>query len=82
MREGVRRAAKFYGSRSLTTYPADRLHEEAAFLAYYLHWSHGEIMELPHRDRIRWCAEVSRIHSKLNDEPENVFTKFIPGGRK
>jgi hypothetical protein len=33
-------------------------------------------MGLPHRDRIRWCREVSRINSKLNDEPENVFAGF------
>lgn len=61
-------------------YPAERIYEEAAFLAYYLHWSHDQIMEMPHRDRIRWCGEVSRINSKLNDEPENVFARYNKGG--
>jgi hypothetical protein len=54
----------------------DKVYEEAAFIAYYLHWNHDDIMELSHRDRIRWCKEVSRINGKLNDEPENVFAEF------
>lgn len=28
---------------------------------------------MSHLERIRWCAEVSKINSRLNDEPENVF---------
>ncbi|MBD9006999.1 MAG: hypothetical protein EGQ98_01275 [Clostridium sp.] len=57
----------------METYPADKIYKEAAFLAYYLHWSHDDIMEMSHLDRIRWCSEVSGINSRLNDEPENVF---------
>jgi len=76
LRQGSGDPAKFFGSRRIDLYPADKLFEEAAFLAYYLHWSHDEIMALPHRDRLRWCGEVSKINSKLNDEPENVFANF------
>lgn len=54
-------------------YPADRIYEEAAFIAYYMHWSHDDIMEMSHRERLRWCREISRINSKLNQEPENAF---------
>jgi hypothetical protein len=43
-------------------YPLDALHEEIAFLGYYLHWDHRTLMELEHRDRRRWCEEVSRIN--------------------
>jgi hypothetical protein len=57
-------------------YPADKLFEEAAFIAYYLHWGHDDIMALSHRDRIRWCGEISKINAKLNDEPENVFSRI------
>ncbi|MBS6955724.1 MAG: hypothetical protein KH230_21130 [Enterocloster asparagiformis] len=57
----------------MTTYPADRIYEEAAFIAYYMHWSHDDIMEMSHRERLRWCREISRINSKLNQEPENAF---------
>ncbi len=54
-------------------YPADKIYEEAAFIGYYLHWNHDEIMAMPHRERLRWCKEVSRINSRLNNEPKNVF---------
>ncbi len=54
-------------------YPADKIYEEAAFIGYYLHWNHDEIMDMPHRERLRWCKEVSKINSKLNNEPKNVF---------
>lgn len=64
---------KFYGSRTISTYPADKIYEEVAFIAYYLHWSHDEIMSLSHMDRIKWCKEISKINSKLNQEPENPF---------
>ena len=71
--KGDQDPGKFYGGRSIETYPADKIYKEAAFLAYYLHWSHDDIMEMSHLDRIRWCSEVSGINSRLNDEPENVF---------
>jgi hypothetical protein len=47
-------------------YPSDALLEEVAFIAYYLHWPYGEIMELDHQERRRWVAEISRIHERLN----------------
>ena len=43
-------------------YPLDALHEEIAFLAYYLHWDRDTLLELEHRERRRWCEEVSRIN--------------------
>jgi hypothetical protein len=30
-------------------------------------------MSLDHRERRRWCEEVSKINKKLSDEPENIF---------
>ncbi len=30
-------------------------------------------MALSHGERNRWCRELSKINSRLNDEPENVF---------
>ena len=44
-----------------------------AFIAYYMHWQHNEIAQLSHKERQRWCREISQINSKLNDEPENIF---------
>ncbi|WP_165445215.1 DUF6760 family protein [Bacilliculturomica massiliensis] len=73
MRRRDRGTRKFYGRRSVSTYPAEKIYEEIAFIAYYTHWSHDEIMSLSHGDRLRWCREISKINSKLNQEPENVF---------
>ncbi len=47
-------------------YPKDRLYQEMAFLAYYLHWSNDDLMRLDHRERRRWCEEVSAINKKLS----------------
>ena len=54
-------------------YPLDRLYEEVAFIAYYFHWSHDEIMAMAHEERRRWCHEISKLHRSMNDEPPNVF---------
>jgi len=47
-------------------YPSDALYEEVAFIAYYLHWPHQQIMALDHLERRKWVAEVSRINQQLN----------------
>ncbi|MZP44312.1 hypothetical protein GTO89_14855 [Heliobacterium gestii] len=60
----------------MTRYPVDQIYEEVGFIAYHFHWSHDEVMAMEHRDRRRWCKEISRINRKLNDEPENVFDVF------
>ncbi|WP_338148669.1 DUF6760 family protein [Brevibacillus humidisoli] len=63
----------------LVGYPVERIFEEIGFIAYYFHWSHAEIMALEHRDRRRYCEEISKINRKLNDEPENPFDVFNKG---
>ena len=30
-------------------------------------------MNSEHRERRRWCEEISRINRQLNDEPANIF---------
>lgn len=50
-------------------YAADRLWEETAYLAYYLHWPMGEIIDLPHSVRTRMIDEVGKIHQQLAAEP-------------
>jgi hypothetical protein len=47
-------------------YPSEELYEEVAFIAYYLHWPHEQIMSLDHAERRQWVAEVSRINQRLN----------------
>ncbi len=48
--------------------PLDQLYQEAAFIAYYFHWQHDEIMEMPHAQRRKWCEEISMINKKLSAE--------------
>lgn len=50
----------------LSGYPLDRLYEEMAFISYYFHWPPDEVMNLEHRERRRWCDEISRVNQKVN----------------
>ncbi|MEU9343032.1 DUF6760 family protein [Streptomyces sp. NPDC048278] len=47
-------------------YTADRLWEEAVYLAYYLHWPLREILDLEHPVRARVIEEIGRIHGRLD----------------
>ena len=47
-------------------YPLDRIYEEVAFIAYYLHWPHDSIINFPHKERQRWCREVGRINKQIS----------------
>ena len=49
------------------TYATDRLYEEVAYLAYYLHWSFDEIVNLEHPLRQRFIEEVGRIHTHMSE---------------
>ena len=46
-----------------------------AFIGYYMHWEAESIAAMSHKERTRWCDEISKINSKLNHEPErkNIF---------
>ncbi|MFF4369385.1 DUF6760 family protein [Streptomyces sp. NPDC001594] len=44
------------------TYATDRLWEEAAYVAYYLHWQLDPILDLEHPVRQRVIEEIGRIH--------------------
>ena len=47
-------------------YPLQQLEEEVAFVAYYLHWDHENIMSMEHNDRRKWVHQVSGINQRLN----------------
>lgn len=49
-------------------YPAARLWEETAFIAYHFHWTHDDIMSLSHADRQKWCAQITDINRQANNE--------------
>jgi hypothetical protein len=46
------------------------LFHEVAYLAYYFHWSHSEIMDFDHSERLRWVHELARINTTLNEMTE------------
>ena len=50
------------------TYAADNLFEEVAYVAYYLHWSLDEILDLEHPLRRRFVEEIGRINQRLAEE--------------
>lgn len=41
--------------------------EEVAYVAYYFHWPHDQVMNMEHRERQRWVAEIAKINQRLND---------------
>ena len=45
----------------------DRLYEEVAFVAYHFGWAHETVLTMPHWERRRWCAEISRINERVNE---------------
>jgi hypothetical protein len=49
------------------TYAAERLWEEVAYVAYYLHWSFDSILDLEHPVRQRVISEVGNINTKLSE---------------
>jgi hypothetical protein len=50
------------------TYAADRLHEEVAYVAYHLHWSLDDLLDLEHADRRRYVDEIGRINTRIQQE--------------
>lgn len=46
----------------MTGYPADRLHEEVAYLSMYLHWPYEQVMRLDHGERRRWVEQVAAMN--------------------
>ena len=48
-------------------YPPEQLFQEVAYLAYYFHWPHWEIMDMNHIERFRWVNELARINRTLNE---------------
>lgn len=50
------------------SYPSERLAEEVAYLAYYLHWPHDQLMQLDHLERRMWVEHVGRLHARMEDK--------------
>ncbi len=40
---------------------------EVAYVAYHFHWELDAILDLEHRDRQRFAAEISAINTAINE---------------
>ncbi|GAA1948905.1 DUF6760 family protein [Amycolatopsis minnesotensis] len=49
------------------TYATDRLYQEVAYVAYHFHWSRDEVLDLEHRERIRWVEQIAGINTRINE---------------
>ena len=52
------------------TYATDRLFEEIAYVAYHLHWSFEEILDMEHPVRQRFVEEVASINKRLAQDKD------------
>ncbi|MEU4119926.1 DUF6760 family protein [Kitasatospora sp. NPDC028055] len=49
------------------TYAPARLYEEIAYIAYHLHWSREDLLDLTHHERGQWVREVARLNSRISE---------------
>ena len=49
------------------TYAPDRLFEEVAYVAYYLHWEMDSILDLEHPVRRRFIEEIGSINRQREE---------------
>jgi hypothetical protein len=45
-------------------YPADVLWQEIAYLAYHLHWTMDDLLDLEHMDRVRLVRAVAGLNER------------------
>jgi hypothetical protein len=49
------------------TYASDRLFEEIAYVAYHLHWSFEELLDLEHAVRRRLVEAVDQLNRRAQE---------------
>jgi len=63
----VRRRRLGWAPGGIETYATDRLYEEVAYVAYYLHWSREEILDLDHLERQRFVAQIGALNTRIKE---------------
>lgn len=48
-------------------YPAEALWQEVIYLAYHLHWSLDDLLDLEHADRARMVRGVAALNARAWD---------------
>lgn len=52
---------------------SDEIYREVAYIAYHFHWSKGDILDMTHRERRKWVAEISRMNISINENNERSY---------
>lgn len=71
MRQGLRSGSGGRVPGGGLGYPLEQLFQEVAYVAYYLHWPHSQIMAMNHLERLVWVDQVARINKRLNDAADD-----------
>lgn len=53
-------------------YPTDTLWQELIYLAYHLHWSLEDLLDLEHADRARLVYGVSALNTRAWEEAKQL----------
>ncbi len=53
-------------------YPTEALWDEIAYLAYHLHWSIGDLLDLEHTDRARLIRRVADLNERAWEAVRHV----------
>ena len=65
----------------MTRYPETAVWDEITYLAYHLHWSLGDLLDLEHRERLQLVERVTsldRWHRTGTPSPPQPHTPHPP----
>ena len=48
------------------TYGADRIYREVSYVAYHFHWPLDDLLDLDHRERLRYVDEIAEINNRIS----------------
>ncbi|MEZ4434200.1 MAG: DUF6760 family protein [bacterium] len=72
LRGRVRRGAPPAGGS--LSYPSDRLREEVAYLAHYLHWPYETVMAMSHLERAAWVRQTAHLNEEIGRAQQSDAT--------
>ncbi|SIQ98173.1 hypothetical protein SAMN05920897_1212 [Alkalispirochaeta americana] len=55
----------------------EELQREVAYIAYHLHWSRREILEMTHRERSMWVSRVNEINAEILERTRRLRREFL-----
>jgi hypothetical protein len=54
------------------SYPPEAIWQEVAYLAYHLHWTLDDLLDLEHLDRVRLVRAVGRLDEHARREARDA----------